>query len=84
MTETNEQSDESWDLIIEPPNKLLDFRFKELYRYRDLLALLIRRDFVSAYKQTIVGPLWFFIQPVLTTMVFTFVFGNIARLGDVT
>ncbi len=81
MSETNKQPDDTWDLIIEPPDKLLDFRFGELYRYRDLLGLLIRRDFVSAYKQTVVGPLWFFIQPVMTTMVWSFVFGNIAKLG---
>ena len=73
--------DDSWDLIIEPPNKLLDLRFRELVHYRDLLALLIRRDFVSAYKQTVVGPMWFFIQPVMTTLVYILVFGNIAQLG---
>lgn len=81
MSKIENTPDESWDLIIEPPNKWFDFRFKELYYYRDLLGLLIRRDFVSAYKQTVVGPLWFFIQPVLTTLVFSFVFGNVAKLG---
>ncbi len=77
----NQTDDGSWDLIIEPPNTLFDFRFKELVQYRDLLGLLIRRDFVAAYKQTVVGPLWFFIQPILTTLVYAFVFGNVAKLG---
>ena len=82
MDEQIKQTDEEpWDLIIEPPNKLLDFRFKELVQYRDLLCLLIRRDFVAAYKQTVAGPLWFVIRPVLTTLVFTFVFGNLAQMG---
>ena len=82
MSENRKSMDEeSWDMVIEPPDKLLDFRFKELYQYRDLLLLLIRRDFVSVYKQTVVGPLWFLIQPVLNTMVFTLIFGNIAQLG---
>lgn len=81
MSESASTTNKDWDLIIEPPDKLLDFRFKELYEYRDLLVLLIRRDLVAAYKQTVVGPLWFFIQPVMTTLVYIFVFGNIAKLG---
>ncbi len=81
MSETKNKASDSWDLIIEPPGKLLDFRFRELYHYRDLLGLLIRRDFVSVYKQTLVGPMWFFIQPVLTTLVYMLVFGSIAKLG---
>ncbi len=81
MSNAQKKMDESWDLVIEPPNRLLDFRFQELYHYRDLLLLLVRRDFVSAYKQTVVGPLWFFIQPIMTTLVYILVFGNIAKLG---
>jgi lipopolysaccharide transport system permease protein len=81
VSETYKQSEGSWDLIIEPPDKLLDFRFHELYHYRDLLILLIRRDFVAAYKQTVVGPMWFVIQPIMTTLVYILVFGNIAKLG---
>lgn len=81
MSNTTKTSDDQWDLIIEPPNKLLDFRFKELYQYRDLLWLLIRRDFVAAYKQTVAGPLWFILTPLLNTLVFTFVFNRVAELG---
>lgn len=73
--------EEKWDLIIEPQRGLLDFRLRELYQYRDLLGLLIRRDFVALYKQTIMGPLWFMIQPIMMTLVYMFVFGNIAQLG---
>jgi lipopolysaccharide transport system permease protein len=72
---------EEWDLEIKPANKLLDFKLKELWHYRDLLILLVRRDFVSFYKQTILGPLWFFIQPLFTTIIFTFVFGNLAQIS---
>jgi lipopolysaccharide transport system permease protein len=72
---------EEWDLEIKPSNKLLDFKLKELWHYRDLLILLVRRDFVSFYKQTILGPLWFFIQPLFTTIIFTFVFGNLAQIS---
>ena len=70
-----------WDLVIEPQSSLLDLNFKDVWRYRDLLWLLVKRDFVSFYKQTILGPLWFFIQPLFTTIIFTFIFGNLAGLS---
>jgi lipopolysaccharide transport system permease protein len=73
--------DEEWDIIISPRKKLLDFNVKEILKYRDLLYLFVRRDFVSIYKQTILGPFWFFIQPILTTLTFTIVFGRIAKLS---
>ncbi len=60
--------------------KLINFNFRELWAYRDLIFLLVRRDFVSKYKQTILGPAWAVIQPVLTTVVFTIIFGNLANL----
>lgn len=66
---------------IEPQSSLLDLKLKDTWHYRDLLLLLVRRDFVSFYKQTIFGPLWFFIQPLLTTLIFTFVFGNLAGIS---
>jgi lipopolysaccharide transport system permease protein len=72
--------DQKWDKIIRPKRNLLDLRLKELWRYRDLVMLFVRRDFVSVYKQTILGPLWFLIQPLLTTITFTVIFGNIAKL----
>ena len=71
---------QSWDLIIQPQRRLFDLRLAELWRYRDLVILFVRRDFVSVYKQTILGPLWYLIQPLLTTIIFTIVFGNIAGL----
>ena len=71
---------ESWDLIITPRKKWYDLQLPDVWRYRDLIALFVRRDFVSRYKQTILGPLWFLIQPLLTSVVFTVIFGNIAQL----
>jgi lipopolysaccharide transport system permease protein len=73
--------DEQWDLVIEPKGKLYDLNLKDVWSYRDLLMLLVRRDFVSFYKQTIFGPLWFLIQPVLTTAMYLLIFGKIANLS---
>ena len=72
---------EEWTLVIEPKRHLLDINLKEIWAYRDLIYLFIRRDFVSKYKQTILGPLWFIIQPLLTTVMFTIVFGKIAGIS---
>jgi lipopolysaccharide transport system permease protein len=74
-------SPDSWDLIIRPHRNWLDLKLGELWRYRDLVMLFVRRDFVSLYKQTILGPLWYLIQPLLTTITFTIVFGRIAKLS---
>lgn len=73
--------DSDWDLIITPRKKWFELQLREVWNYRDLIALFVRRDFVSRYKQTILGPLWFLIQPLLTSVVFTVVFGNIAGLS---
>ena len=73
-------ADETWDLEIKPQASLLDLNFKEVWRYRDLMMLFVRRDFVAQYKQTILGPLWHIIQPVLTTIMFLLVFGKIANI----
>ncbi len=78
--ENNSQS-QDWDLIIKGHTSLFDLKFKDLWNYRDLLLMFVKRDFVSFYKQTILGPLWFFIQPIFTTLVFTFVFGNLAGIS---
>ena len=72
---------ENWEIEIKPDIGLFDINFKEIWRYRDLLILLVRRDFVAKYKQTILGPTWFFIQPLLTTITFTIVFGQIANIS---
>jgi len=71
---------EHWDIEITPQNNLLDLKLKDVWHYRDLLVLLVRRDFVSFYKQTIFGPLWFFVQPVITILMYTIVFGGLAGI----
>lgn len=70
-----------WDLIIEPRSSLFQLNLKEVWRYKYLLVMFVKRDLVSVYKQTILGPLWFVIQPILTTVTFVVVFGNIARIS---
>lgn len=72
---------EQWTEVIEPRTRLLDLRLNELWRYRDLVMMFVRRDFVSNYKQTILGPIWFFLQPLLTTLTFVLIFGRIAQLS---
>lgn len=75
-------SDEGeWTEIIEPRTSLLDLRLGDVWRYRDLVMLFVRRDFVSTYKQTVLGPVWFFVQPLLTTLTFIIVFGRVAKLS---
>jgi len=73
--------EENWDLVIKPKSSWIDLRLAELWKYRDLLLLFVKRDFVAIYKQTILGPLWFFIQPILSTIMFTIVFGNFGGLS---
>lgn len=69
-----------WTLEIKPVSGWFNFHIKDIWRYRDLLFMFVRRDFVAVYKQTILGPFWFFLQPILTTITFTIVFGNIAKI----
>jgi lipopolysaccharide transport system permease protein len=71
---------EPWDMVIRPQRGLFDLRLGELWRARDIVRMFVWRDFVSVYKQTILGPLWYLIQPLLTTITFTVIFGNIAKL----
>lgn len=71
---------ERWTDIIKPQKGWLDWRFRELVQARDLIMLFVWRDFVSVYKQTILGPLWYLIQPLLTTLTYTVIFGRIASL----
>ena len=77
----NTASHEQWTEVIEPQKKLFDLRLNEIWRYRDLVLMFVRRDFVSNYKQTILGPLWFFIQPLLTTLMYVLIFGKVAGLS---
>lgn len=76
MTNENLAVDQEWDLHVKPQNNVFTLNLKDVWNYRDLLWLLVRRDFVSFYKQTILGPVWFFVQPLLTTIMFTLVFGK--------
>ena len=77
----NNNSAQQFSTVIVPKTKLLDFHLKELVRYRDLIFLFVKRSFVARYKQTVLGPAWAVIQPLLTTVVFTVVFGRIAGLA---
>lgn len=70
-----------WDQVITADRSVLSVDLAELWRYRDLLLMFVKRDVVTVYKQTILGPLWFFIQPIMTALVFTFVFGNLAGIS---
>jgi len=78
----NEQliSDNQWTEIIKPKGKWFDLKLKEVWDYRDLISIFVRRDVISSYKQTILGPIWFFLGPLLTVVLYTFVFGNIANI----
>jgi len=76
-----QENEEYWDLIIKPKGKWYQVDLGAIWLYRDLLMLLVRRDFISVYKQTILGPVWFFIQPVITTITFTIIFGSLAKIS---
>jgi lipopolysaccharide transport system permease protein len=78
---SDEYGDQEWDLVIQPHSSLLSLNLGDVWRYRDLLYLFTRRDIVAFYKQTILGPLWFFIQPIFTTLIYVLVFGQIAKLS---
>lgn len=71
---------EEWTSVIIPNSSWFHINLKELWQYRDLIVMFVKRDFVAFYKQTILGPLWFFLQPLFTTIIFTIVFGQIANL----
>jgi len=70
-----------WDQVVKPKTSLLDLNIKEVIDYIDLLKLFVKRDVVTLYKQTVLGPVWYFIQPIFTAGIFTFVFGNIAKIS---
>ncbi len=75
------KAEPAWDLELSSKHKLLDFNLKELIQYRDLIWLFIKRDFATQYKQTILGPIWYIVQPLVTTIINTFIFGNLAKIG---
>lgn len=72
---------EEWTTVIKPKSSLLNVDFREIWQYRDLYRMFVKRDIVTVYKQTILGPLWFLIQPVMTTIMFMVVFGGIAKIS---
>ncbi len=81
MKNSNLSHQNNWDLVILPKNKWLDLNLRELIRYRDLLWLWVRRDYIGAYKQTILGPIWHFLSPVFSTFTYMLIFGKIANLS---
>ncbi len=76
-----DNNNEQWDKIISSKHKLFDLKLKEVWDYRDLILLFVKRDFVIYYKQTILGPLWYLIQPIMSTIMYMFVFGTLAKIG---
>ena len=78
--EKNSVQEEKWDIVIKPKDKLFSVDFKELWAYRDLCSLFVKRDIITQYKQTILGPVWFVIQPALTVIMYMIVFGGIAGI----
>lgn len=73
--------EQTWTTVIRPKNKLFDLKLRELWQYRDLIVMFVKRDFKTMYKQTILGPLWIIINPILTTLMQVLVFGNIADIS---
>lgn len=72
---------ENWDKVITSKRKIIDLRLKQVWDYRDLIWIFVRRDFVVYYKQTIMGPLWYLIQPIFSTITYMLIFGNLAKIG---
>lgn len=81
MSEAFKTDSVYWDLVIEPRSSVFKLDLRAVWNYRYLLVMFVKRDIVSVYKQTILGPIWFFIQPILTTITFMVVFGNIAQIS---
>ncbi len=72
---------ENWDIILKPKRNLFDVNLKQVYHYRDLLFLFVKRDIITTYKQTVLGPIWFFVQPILTVVIYVFIFGKVAKIS---
>lgn len=75
------ETTQEWTTVIKPKDKLLSVDFKEIWRYRDLMSLFVKRNIITQYKQTILGPLWYLIQPLMTTIMYMVVFGGIAKIS---
>ena len=72
--------EKNWDIVIKPSKGFVNINIKELIKYKDLVVLFVKRDFVTFYKQTILGPLWYILQPLINTIVFTIIFGKLAKI----
>ena len=75
------ETQEKWTTEIRPKDSLLSVDFKEIWRYRDLMMLFVKRNIITQYKQTVLGPLWYVIQPMMTTVMYLVVFGGIAKIS---
>lgn len=80
IKQTDISEEEQWDLLIKPKRNWFDLRLHEVWEHRDLVMLFVKRDFVSKYKQTILGPLWFVIGPLLSSIVYSLIFGSVAKI----
>ncbi|HUX43061.1 MAG TPA: ABC transporter permease [Rectinemataceae bacterium] len=80
MTDNSTDDQADWTLVLKPKRGWLDIDLREIYRYRDLIWMFVNRDFVTVYKQTILGPLWFILNPLFTTIMYSFVFGQLAKI----
>jgi lipopolysaccharide transport system permease protein len=80
VQDSHTQNEEDWSMTIRPKRNLLDINLKELWQYRDLIVLFVHRDFIARFKQTILGPFWFVLGPLLSTVIYTFVFNKIAKI----
>jgi lipopolysaccharide transport system permease protein len=80
MKPTLPSTEDAWDLVIEPRKRWFELNLRDLWRYRDLVRMFVWRDFTAQYKQTILGPLWHIIQPLITAITFTVIFGRVAKL----
>lgn len=76
-----ENINSEWDIVVKPKAPLFALNISELWRYRDLISILIRRDITTAYKQTVLGPIWMVIQPIFTTLIYTFTFSMTAKIS---
>lgn len=81
MSTQNQTAPQAWDKVIKSKPKLIDLKLRQVWEYRDLILLFIKRDFIVYYKQTILGPLWYLLQPVFSTIMYMLIFGTLARIG---
>lgn len=81
LTIETAETKQDWDLVIKPKSGWFDLHLKDIWRYRDLIYMFVKRDLVVTYKQTVLGPLWFILQPLISTVIFTVIFGNIAKIS---